>query len=191
LDVAWVGQKPELPRGCEVTALTMMLRHAGVDADKMKLAKEIDKVPYKTGNLFGDPNDGFVGDMYTFDKQGYGAYHAPIERLAAQYMPGKVVKLTGSTFDDLLKYVGRKQPVWIITNARWEKLPASEMQTWNTKNGPVEMTWHEHSVVITGYDATSVYINDPLDSKKSKKLDRTKFREAWEQMGKQALAFAP
>jgi uncharacterized protein YvpB len=191
LDVPLVLQKPELDRGCEVTALTMVLKFAGINADKMKLAKEIDKVPYKTGGLFGNPNEAFVGDMYTFANPGYGVYHAPVERLAEKYLPGRVVKLTGQNFDDVvMKNVGKKRPVWIITNALFKKLAPGDFTTWNTAQGNVQITWQEHSVVITGYDANSIYINDPLGGK-NKKLARTPFREAWEQMGKQAISYSP
>src|SRR4051794_39043811 len=46
LDVPYIGQNPELPRGCEVTSLAMMLNYVGVSADKMTLASKIEKVPF-------------------------------------------------------------------------------------------------------------------------------------------------
>lgn len=50
----------------------MLLSHAGVEADKMNLAQQIRKDPtaYKRVNgvtTFGNPYDGFVGDMYSYD----------------------------------------------------------------------------------------------------------------------------
>lgn len=190
LDVPWISQNPELPRGCEVTSLSMVLRHAGVDADKLVLAGQVEKVPYTTNDLHGNPYDGFVGDMYTFSKPGLGVYHGPVARLAERYLPGRVLDLTGGDFDDILaQQIGKKRPVWIITNATFKKLPASQFETWKTSSGDLAITWHEHSVVITGYDPNYVYINDPLDARKNKKLPREDFREAWEQMGRQAISY--
>ena len=188
LDVPWIAQKPELPRGCEVTALAMMLRYSGVDADKLTLAAQIDKVPYLVNGLHGNPHVGFVGDMYTFSKPGYGVYHEPVERLAARYRPGNVTKLTGASFGTILSYVGRGQPVWVITNATFAKLPSSAFTTWKTATGDVQITWSEHAVVVTGYDPSFVYVNDPLGRGANEKLARGPFADAWVQMGSQAFA---
>lgn len=79
----------------------------------------------------------------------------------------------------------------MCTNATFKKLAASTFTTWTTATGDVKVTWHEHSVVITGYDPTSITINNPLASSKNQKLERTAFREAWEQMGKQAIPYLP
>lgn len=192
LDVPFVAQNPELPRGCEVTSLTMLLRGAGVSADKMTLAAQIDKVPYLVGGKYGNPHTGFVGDMYSFAKPGYGVYHEPVARLAERYLPGRIVDLTNTPFDELLsKYVGQRFPVWIVTNATFKGLAPQDFSIWPTASGDVQITWHDHSVVITGYGPDFVLINDPLASSPNKRLPREDFRRAWEQMGKQALSYLP
>jgi uncharacterized protein YvpB len=193
-NVPLIQQKPELDRGCEVTSLAMVLQHAGVEVDKMELAKKIrkDDTSYKNENgvyYYGNPNDGFVGDIYTFDKMGYGVYHKPVADLAEEYLPGRIVDMSGSSFKDLLVKVKKGKPVWIITNADFKTLPKSEFRTWNTPTGQVEITWKEHSVVITGFDKQNVYFNDPLYNKKNRKMPLKNFKAAWEQMGSQAITY--
>jgi uncharacterized protein YvpB len=79
LSIPPIIQFPELPRGCEVTSLPMLLRFAGVDIDKMTLAQEINKVPYQEEGFYGNPSEGFVGNMYTYNEQGLSVYNQPIE----------------------------------------------------------------------------------------------------------------
>lgn len=127
LDVPAINQFPELPRGCEVTSLSMLLQHAGIQADKMTLAKEIKKnpEPYRVENgkiYFGHPNEGFIGDMYSFDNPGLGVYHKPIKELAEKYMPGSIEDLTGSDFEDLKIYLSDGRPVWVIINTAYKQL---------------------------------------------------------------------
>lgn len=52
-----IGQRPELPTGCEITAVTMMLRYAGCNVNKIQMANEMPRS--------SDPNQGFVGDPYS------------------------------------------------------------------------------------------------------------------------------
>lgn len=191
--VPLIMQKPELDRGCEVTSLAMLLQYAGVEVDKMELAEKVkkDTTPYQNKNgtyYYGNPNDGFVGDIYTFDKMGYGVYHEPVAELAEKYLPGKIRNLSGSSFEEaVLKPLSDEKPVWIIINAKYQKLPESEFRTWNTPSGQVQITWSEHSVVVTGYDEDFVYFNDPLGV--AKKAERGGFEEAWMQMGSQAITY--
>lgn len=191
LDVPFVKQNPELPRGCEVTSLAMVMKAWGIAADKMDLAARVEKVPYLVDGLYGNPNTGFVGDMVVSANPGYGVYHAPVARLANVLAPGRVVDLTGKSFDQILAQVAQRRPVWIVTNATFAPLAASEFKTWPTATGDVQITWHEHSVVVTGYDATTIFVNDPLGRTANKRLARPAFRAAWEQMGKQAIVVMP
>jgi len=193
IDVPVISQLPELPRGCEVTSLSMLLQFKGINVDKMKLAKLIrkDPTPYqvKAGKVFfGHPNEGFVGDMYNITNPGYGVYHKPIKELADHFLPNQVVDLTGSDFSKLQASVSNGIPVWVIINTTYKRLPPNEFRIWDTPKGKVDITYREHSVIITGYDKEYIYFNDPLTSEKNKKAPKQEFIDAWVQMGSQAIS---
>lgn len=189
LDVPLIQQMPELARGCEVTSLAMLLNEAGVQVDKMTLAKQVAKVPFQNNGLHGDMNEGFVGDVYTFDNPGLGVYSDPIFALGKQYLPDKLVNLSGGTIDDLYDSLDNGFPVWVITTTKFAPLDDDAFQTWETANGSMKVTYKEHSVVMTGYDNEYVYINDPYEDEPNKKVSRGKFEKAWVQMGSQAISY--
>ena len=192
IDAPLINQLPELPRGCEVTSLAMLLQYAGVDVDKMTLAEEIvkDSTPYERKNgqiYYGNPNDGFIGDMYSLNGPGLGVYHTPIAELAKKYLPDSIVDFTGSDFEEVKKHLSDNQPVWVITNSKYQELSDDQFRTWNTPSGKVQITYSEHSVLLTGYDENYVYFNDPLTGEKNKKAPIEDFKESWVQMGSQAI----
>ncbi|SER99383.1 Uncharacterized protein YvpB [Gracilibacillus ureilyticus] len=192
IQVPVVKQFPELPRGCEVTSLTMLLQYHDVDTNKMRLAKEItrDETPYKENDgiiYFGDPHNGFVGDMYSFSQPGLGVYHQPIYELAKSYVGDKAVDLTGHEFEKVIQSLSSKEPVLTITNITFQPLPESAFTTWQTPAGPVKITKKMHAVILTGYDDHFIYFNDPYDGEQ-KKAPKQSFITAWEQMGKQAIS---
>lgn len=188
-NVPLIQQLPELERGCEVTSLAMMLQYAGVSVDKMKLANEIKKVNFIEGGVRGNPNEGFVGNIYTFSESGYGVYHGPLFQLAKKYLPNEAVDLTGKSIEEIYKGVKAGQPVVMITNATYEPLDEDEFAIWETDSGDVSITYSEHCIVLVGYDKEFVYIRDPLDDSLDVKVARGKFEQAWVQMGSQAISY--
>lgn len=196
LELPIVNQLPELPRGCEVTSLTMLLQSANVVVDKMTLAEQIkkDETPYQVVNgviHYGHPNDGFIGNMYTFKERGLGVYHEPIRQLAEQYLPGKIKDFTGGQFQEIKIHLSDERPVWVIINTKYKKLSKDHFFTWQTPKGKIQVTHREHSVLITGYDENFIYFNDPLTGVKNKKAPIKDFEESWVQMGRQAITFLP
>ncbi|OTX51041.1 hypothetical protein BK723_16450 [Bacillus thuringiensis serovar pondicheriensis] len=188
-NVPFIQQLPELDRGCEVTSLAMMLQYAGITVDKMKLANEIKKVDFMNDGVRGNPNEGFVGNIYTFSESGYGVYHGPLFQLAKKYLPNKAVDLTGKSIEEMYNSVKAGQPVVMITNATFAPLDEDEFTTWETNNGDVSITYNEHCVVLIGYDQESVYIRDPLKDSLDVKVPRERFEQAWVQMGSQAISY--
>ena len=187
-NVPLVLQYPELPRGCEITSLAMLLQHRGYEVDKMGLAEEIVYEAFESNGLKGNMHDGFVGAMDTLDEDGLGVYVEPIVKLARKYASfWKVKNLTGKNIESLYKAVEAGNPVWVLTNARFKELPDDQFLTWETEEGPMQVTYRQHSVVITGYDESYVYVNDPLKSQTNIALNRGDFEAAWVQMGSQAM----
>lgn len=194
LDVPLISQMPELPRGCEVTSLAMLLNYMGINVNKMTLAEQVkkDPTPYHQVNnktFFGNPNDGFVGDMYNLSTPGLGVYHGPIYDLANTYRNNHIIDLTGSSFDHVLKYVASSKPVWVINTATFRKAPKNNWETWQTPTGQIDIIYGVHSVIITGYDSKYIYFNDPLTNEKNRKVLIQPFKEGWEQLGKQAITY--
>jgi uncharacterized protein YvpB len=194
LDVPIVKQLPELPRGCEVTSLAMLLQYAGIHAEKLTLAEQLKKNPSQMKKIngqvyYGDPNDGFIGDMYSTNKPGLGVYHTPIKELAERYMPGRIIDFSNSDFKQIKKHLSTNRPIWIIINTAYQKLDPSYFHTWVTPNGKISITYKEHSVVVTGYDQDYIYFNDPLTGIKNKRAPAAEFEKAWVQMGKQAITY--
>lgn len=187
-NVPFIQQYPELPRGCEVTSLAMMLQYEGAQVDKMQLANEIARVPFYENGLHGNPHEGFVGNMYEKAERGYGVYNEPIFQLAEKYAPGQAVNLTGRDIEDVYKVVSSGSPVWIISNTTFQPLGEDSFQTWQTNAGELRITYYEHSAVVIGYDENFVYVNDPLAANPRKGIQRDKFEAAWGQMGSQAIA---
>lgn len=187
-----VRQMPQLPRGCEVTSLSMLLGHAGVNVSKMTLAKEVkkDPTPYeeKGGKIyFGNPYDGFVGDMYSFKNPGLGVYHGPIAALGEKYLPGRIVDLTGQSFDAVYQQLDKGKPVWVVVTSWYSHVPNSYWETWHTPSGKTKITKKMHAVLVTGYDDRFIYFNDPLV--KNSKIAKASFITGWEQLGKQAISY--
>jgi uncharacterized protein YvpB len=193
INVPAVSQDPELYNGCEVTSLSMLLSAAGHPVDKMTLANEIPKDPTpigydSNGNIvsWGDPNVGFVGDI-TGKNPGYGVYHGPVYRLLNTILPGQAVDLTGSSFDDILRYIASGKPVVAWTTVTFS--PTSSWVTWQGPNGPVRATFNEHAVLIVGFNDKQIFINNPLDGTAGEAVDRNQFMASWIQLGQQAVSF--
>lgn len=187
-----IPQKPELPRGCEVTSLSMLLNfYLDDNVDKLQLADEVkkDPAPYEVKDgviYFGNAHYGFVGDMANANNKGYGVYHEPIAQLANHYMPGKVLDITGSDFEHVLHYVGRGYPVWVISPNIYQQVPDASIHQWETSHGVVEMSYTQHAVLIIGYDKGYVYFNDPSKNMVLKRRLEA-FKAGWESFGHQAV----
>jgi uncharacterized protein YvpB len=192
VEVDEINQLPELHNGCEVTALAIVLDHAGKSVGKMQLARDLQKdaTPLRydgRGGIayWGNPSVGFVGDI-TGARRGYGVYHAPIAALMNRYLPGQALDLSGGSFDSVLDQVANGKPVIVWTTVHFT--PVSNWVSWNSPSGKVSATFSEHAAVLIGYDAQTVTLADPLDGQVDR-VNRARFLTSWEQMGRQAVTY--
>lgn len=194
LDVPFIHQLEDIPlvNGCEVTSLAMLLNYYGVDVSKNTLAEQIATVPVEYEDGFkGDPNEGFVGDM-SDDLWAMGVFVSPIAELANQYVPTgyAVVASEETNLDDLLEQVAAGQPVWTLVTVDFIPPQNDDYKLWPTRNGDLYLTANIHAAVITGFDETYIYVNDPLDSQ-NRAVSRKQFEKTFNEMGKQSLYFTP
>lgn len=186
LNVPLENQMPDLPNGCEVTSLSMLMNYYGIKVSKNKLAETIQHVDSFTdgGKYRGNPHQGFVGHM-TIANAGWCVYNEPLYNVARKYT-SHIENITGSDFLSLLKLVSNGHPVMIITTTTFNKV--NNMQTWDTNTGKVNVTPSSHACVITGYSKPKkvVYVNNPYGYK-NQPVNWKNLQASYNQQGRQAL----
>ena len=179
--------EPALPFGCEVTALGMLLGYYGYDVSKNQLQDQIEKQPYyDEEGRHGNPNLGFVGDA-TGEELGAGVFFQPVADLAQTYVGQKYAVMAGTTTSlaELLVQVQGGHPVWVITTIDYSIPTSRDFTTWQTADGPVEFSPKHHAAVITGFDETSVFLNDPYG--KTVTVKKATFEKIYKNMGSQSI----
>jgi len=193
LNVPLIRQNPELRYGCEVTSLTMMLQFAGVNTNKMELFMAIKKdtdpiqrAPNGDIIRWGNPGDGFVGDM-TGKRAGYAVFDKPMVELVNRYLPGRAVNLTSRSFEDVLQHVAKGYPVvvWTTGDFRLPDRPESWLHGNETITSPLDL----HAVVLVGFDEQNVYLNDPLSGRKQHPVNRQQFIGSWKALQSRAISY--
>lgn len=186
LNVPLENQMPDLPNGCEVTSLSMLMNYYGIKVNKNELAENIQHVDFFTdgGKYRGNPNQGFVGHM-SIANAGWCVYNGPLYNVARKYTT-HIENITGSDFLSLLKLVSNGHPVLIITTTTFNRV--NDMQTWDTNTGKVNVTPSSHACVITGYSKPKkvVYVNNPYGYK-NQPVNWKNLQASYNQQGRQAL----
>ncbi|NHN28502.1 hypothetical protein G9U52_01495 [Paenibacillus sp. S3N08] len=187
-----IRQYPELPSGCEITSLTMMFQYYGIDKGKMELLPELkrDRTPLKwnvDGSIayWGNPNTGFVGEI-TGSAKGFGIFHGALFELQKKYIP-TAVDLTNQPFEKLEQQLREGIPSVVWTTINYQ-VP-DKWVVWDTPIGPLKTTFMEHAVLLVGFDESNVYVNDPVSGKSNVRIDKARFLDTWNVMGKQALSY--
>lgn len=101
MDVPSISQLPELPTGCEITAITMMLQYKGVDKGAVQLANEM-------ARHASDPDLGYVGNPFT--KSGWTVHPQGVLELI-KTNAGNAQNLTGIALEELENKLAQETPV--------------------------------------------------------------------------------
>lgn len=163
-------QMPELPTGCEATALGTLLRMNGVNVTKFDVA---DAMPKSDGSDF----------VYSFWGNPYSATDgwacmAPCSVITANKFlknSNKVaVEYTGTDLTDL------KFP-----SAVWVTMYLNDPLLSNYESNGYRLFKNPHCVVVTRIELDSVYVIDPLVGEVAYPLER--FNNVYKELGCQAV----
>ncbi|MGG3466488.1 C39 family peptidase [Neobacillus pocheonensis] len=193
LNVILIRQNPELRYGCEVTSLAMVLNYAGVKTNKMELYRQVQKDPdplikSPKGDIlrWGNPADGFVGDM-SGRRAGYAVFDKPMIALINQKLPGRAVNLTSLPFERVLEHVSAGYPVVVWTTGDY-RIP-DRWEGWYHGNQYIKTPLDLHAVVLVGYDTNHVYLNDPLSGRKQVRVNKQQFITSWKALQNRAVSY--
>lgn len=194
IDMENILQLPELPVGCEITALTILLRYCGFDAEKTDLAQNYlpkgGNAQYIDGELYKDSFfDYFIGDPFS---RGYGCFSNAIVKAANRYIEDNgggwnVVNISGSDPDVLYDYLAEGIPV--LCWATDGMIEPEYYESWYDNATGEKLDWYlnEHCFVLAGFnmDADTVTLNDPMKGIIDYNIN--KFETRYAQMYSQAV----
>lgn len=165
-----VLQMPELPTGCEITALTMLLKYYGFSVDKETMAYQYlptvsaDLYYSSDGLLYGpDMESNFVGNP---GGTGYVCGTTAIVTAANRFLNQfgsnfYATAMNNVSLQTVYDFLDHETPVlvWVTIGMA----PRSEIHGWYTEEGDfMEWAENDHGAVLIGYNDTSVIIADPI-----------------------------
>ena len=189
-----IEQYPELPTGCEITAMTMVLNYYGYNVDKVTMA--LDYMPkvqaefYRSedGRLMGpDLENFFVGDPT--EETGYICGTGAIVTAANRYLADVGSDLTAAAMknvqpEKLYDLIDQGTPVVIWCTINMED--RAETGGWYREDGTyMEWSTNDHGAVLIGYDEDTVTVADPIYSRIT--VSRDQFEKIFAERGGQCV----
>jgi len=193
-EVPLILQNPELPTGCEITSVTMLLNFYGFNYNKLDMADNyLDKSNnfyYKENRLFGpNPQKVFIGNprnskgkgLQCFSGVWVNSLNKALEENNSNY---QAKDISGYTLKELENFLNGA-PILISATTNME--PATQKEPFFDKDTNKKIITYRkfHCIVLTGYTDEYYYINDPLG--KFSKISKNKLEEAYNSTGRQAV----
>lgn len=184
-------QFPELPTGCEVTALTSVLNYYGFGVSKTTMADNF--LPKHTGPYYtGDFRYEFIGNPYTYS--GFGCYAPCIVTTAESYFKsiGKsdlwyAENLSGCAPELLYAQILKGNPVVIWATSGW--VTPTVNSVWTGRNNE-SITWlyPEHCLTLIGFNQSNGTVTVSDDGTgTSYSISMSTFESVFKGMGSQAV----
>ncbi len=188
-NVKCINQFPQLPTGCEATALTMLLNYYDVKVTKEEVADAMPKCDlpyYNKGKWYGHhPTEAFIGNPYSVAS--YGVFSKVIVDMIEDYCPGRVEDLKGKELLSLLNNIDEGRPVMLWATIGMSKV--SYKNSWIINRQGTIFSWpgNEHALLLIGYDQESLYLNDPYTGREQK-YPRALVEKRYDTLGRQAVS---
>ena len=154
-----IRQLPEMPTGCEITAVTMMINFAGKNITKQEAAKIMPR------SL--NPNKGFIGSPYKNFPLGFWVAPGGVKPVVEYYL-GKAKIMTGCSINAIKQKLIRQHLV-VVWVGQFDGIS-------------------NHALALTGYHNNTIYYNDPWTGTK-RKMSISTFNRHWALDGHRAISY--
>lgn len=186
-------QNPELPNGCEVTSLAMVLTAAGYPADKLELYEHLPREGFSysgSARLGPDPNVAFAGDAASASG-GWYCLAGPILEAGNEWLEisgggAQMMDLTGLEQSELDILLEEDVPLVAWVTQEYALPTYANYFTWKLPDGTQYVPYDNlHCVVLAGIDGDAYQIADPIRGWQT--VDRDAFWESFDAMGRRAV----
>lgn len=161
---------------CESRAAADWARHFGITIHELDFFFRLPKTANPETGFVGSVNDGW-GNL---PPQGYGVHAVPVAQVLRDY-GAQAVALRNMTLDQLRAEIAADKPVIVWVTGHVEPGTGVDLLL---DGQTVRVARYEHTVIVTGYDATTVTI---LDGKTVYQRRLETFLAAWAPLENMAI----
>lgn len=187
-------QEPQLPNGCEVTSLAMLLGWAGYPVDKLELYQEYlprqDFTETPEGwKIGGNPEEVYVGDA-TSELGGWYCFEEPIVEAGNAYLQDQgsgeqVEAVSGLSHRELDEFLRRDIPLVVWVTLDYDT-PMDSIHNWYLSDGTFYQPYANlHCVVVLARGDQGYLTADPLEGWQW--VDESLFWASFDAMGRRAV----